>query len=78
MAKREGWIREVDGVWVLRFRYDWESWDQNPKVWIEKGRLQSNGVPLLKNRRKMRRVLAIKLWRNLLATGWRRISPQWD
>ena len=76
--KREGWISEIDGVWILRFRHDWESWDQNPKVLIDRGSLQSNGIPLLKNRRKIRRVLAIELWRNLLATGWRRIPPQWD
>tara|TARA_Y100001968_G_C19059992_1_gene573303 strand:- start:204 stop:467 length:264 start_codon:yes stop_codon:yes gene_type:complete len=76
--KRDGWISEVEGGWVLRFRYDWESWDQNPKVWIEKGILQSNGIPLLKNRKKVRRVLAIKLWRQLLATGWRTVDPQWD
>ena len=75
---REGWISQVNGVWILRFRYDWECWDQNSKVWIEKGSLQSNGIPLLKNRRKIRRELAIKLWRDLLATGWRRIDPQWD
>jgi len=75
---REGWIGEVDGEWILRFRHDWGSWDQNPKVLIDKGSLQSNGVPLLKNRRKIRRGLAIKLWKNLLATGWRRIVPKWD
>ena len=28
--KRDGWIAEIDGVWILRFRYDFESWDQNP------------------------------------------------
>tara|TARA_Y100001968_G_scaffold311179_1_gene332967 strand:+ start:312 stop:545 length:234 start_codon:yes stop_codon:yes gene_type:complete len=77
-VKREGWIKEINGVWILRFRYDWESWDQNPKVWIEKGKLQSSGIPLLKSRKRMRRVLAIKLWRNLLATGWRLTTPQWD
>ena len=76
--KREGWIRGIDGRWILRFRYDWESWDRNPMVWIEKGRLTSNGIPLLTNRRKLRRILAIKLWRDLLATGWRRIDRQWD
>ena len=54
--KRDGWIREVNGIWILRFRYDWESWDQNPKVWIERGRLESNRPPLLKNRKRMRRV----------------------
>ena len=76
--KRDGWIREVNGVWILRFRYDWESWDQNPKVWIESGRFESKGPPLLKNRKMMRRVSAIKLWRELLLTGWRRFAQQWD
>ena len=76
--KRDGWIREHNGVWILRFRYDWESWDQNPKVWIERGRLQANGIPLLKNRKRVRRVYAINLWRDLLAPGWRRIDQQWD
>ena len=75
---RDGWISEIDGMWILRFRYDSESWDQNPKVLIEKGRLEPNAPPLLKNRKRMRRDLAIKLWRNLLSTGWRRIEPQWD
>ena len=76
--KRDGWIREASGLWILRFRYDWESWDQNPKVWIERGRLESNGIPLLKNRKRMIRGLAKKLWMELLSTGWRRIDPQWD
>ncbi len=76
--KSDGWIREANGIWILRFRYDWESWDQNPKVWVEKGRLQSNGIPLLKNRRKMRRALAIRLWNDLLATGWIRVDSQWN
>ena len=76
--KSDGWIRKIDGVWILRFRYDWKSWDQNPKVWIEKGRLQLNGIPLLKNRKRMRRKFAVQLWRELLATGWRRINPQWN
>ena len=76
--KQDGWIREVNGQWILRFRYDWESWDQNPKVWIERGRLELNGPPLLKNRKRMRRRLAVKLWKELLSTGWRRVPPQWD
>ena len=75
---RDGWLKEVNGSWILRFRYDWESWDQNPKVWVERGRLQSNGIPLLKNRRRMRRVLAVRLWRDLLGAGWIRIESQWD
>ena len=78
VVRRDGWLKEANGAWVLRFRYDWESWDQNPKVWVERGRLQSNGIPLLKNRRRMRRELAIRLWRDLMATGWRRVESQWD
>ena len=76
--KRDGWIREVNGIWILRFRYDWESWDQNPRVLIERGRLELNGPPLLINRKRIRRALAIRLWRDLLSTGWRRVAPQWD
>ena len=78
IVRQDGWLKEVNGEWILRFRYDWESWDQNPKVWVERGRLQPNGIPLLKNRRKMRRGLAIKLWRELLATNWRRVESQWE
>ena len=76
--KRDGWIRETGGDWILRFRYDWESWDQNPKIWVEKGKLQPNGLPLLKSRKNIRRVLAIKLWKQLLSTGWRCVPPQWE
>ena len=76
--KKDGWLKESGGVWILRFRYDWESWDQNPKILIDKGRLESNGIPLLKARKRMRRNLAIQLWQKLLATGWRRIRPQWE
>ena len=75
--KSDGWIKEKNGGWILRFRYDWASWDQNPKIFIDKGKLQDNGIPLLKNRQKMKRDLAVKLWRGLLATGWRRVGPQW-
>ena len=67
--KRDGWIREASGLWILRFRYDWESWDQNPKVWIERGRLESNGIPLLKNRKRMSRGLAKKNF------GWNYYQP---
>ena len=75
--KHDGWLKEPDGSWVLRFRYDWESWDQNPKVIVDKGRIGSDGMPLLKSRKRMRRSLAIQLWKNLLAAGWRRTRTQW-
>ena len=60
--RRDGWLEEPDGVWVLRFRYDWESWDQNPKVIIDKGRLELKRIPLLKSCKRMYRNLAIQLW----------------
>ena len=75
--KRDGWLMEPSRVWILRFQYDWESWEMNPKVLVDKGRLEMNGIPLLKSRKKMRRNLAIELWKNLLAAGWVRIDPQW-
>ena len=62
---------------MLRFRYDWESWDQNPKVIVDKGRLRPDGIPLFKSRKRMRRSLAIQSWENLLAAGSRRTRPQW-
>ena len=74
----DGWIKKIDDAWILRFRFDWESWCQNPKVLVERGKLQSNGIPLLKSRKRMRRRLAVDLWRDLLSTGWRRIDAQWD
>ena len=76
--KQDGWVADVDGIWILRFRYDWYSWDQNPKVLIEKGRIEVNGPPLLKNRKRLRRAMVIKLWKELLPTGWRRVEPHWD
>ena len=75
--KRDGWLKESSGVWILRFRYDWESWEQNPKVIVDKGRLERDAMPLLKSRKRMRRNLAIELWRKLLAVGWQRVKPQW-
>ncbi len=67
--KRDWWLKDPKGIWILRFRYDWSSWDQNPKVLIDKGRMERNGIPLLKARRTMRRNLAIRLWKDLLATS---------
>ena len=43
-----------------------QSWDQNSEVIIDKGRLEHNGIPLLKSRTRIRRNLAIQLWGNPL------------
>ena len=45
VMKRDGWLKESSGVWILRFRYDWESWDANPKVLIDKVRLEKRYPP---------------------------------
>ena len=42
------------------------------------GKLESNGPPLMKSRKRIRGELAIKLWRELLSTGWRHVDPKWD
>ena len=59
--KCDGWPREPSGVWILRLRNDWDIWDQNPKVLINKGRLTPNSIPLLKGWRRIRRYPAIVL-----------------
>ena len=76
--KRDGWLKEPNGAWVLRFRHDCESWDMNPKVLIDKGRVEKNGIALLKSRKRIRRELAKVLWRNLLLAGWLPVQPQWE
>ena len=38
-----------------------DSWDQNPKVSIDRGRLMSNGISLLKSKKRIRKKLAIVL-----------------
>ena len=75
--KGEGWLKERDGEWILRFRHDWESWGKNPKVLIDKGRLETNGIPLLKSRQRIRRQLAISLWKKLLTNGWVQTDSKW-
>ena len=76
--KSDGWVIDADGEWILRFKYDWDSWEQSPIVLIDKGRLMSNGIPLLKCRKRMGRKQAIVLWKNLLDSGWRRVKPKWE
>tara|TARA_Y100001968_G_scaffold327904_1_gene373925 strand:- start:546 stop:779 length:234 start_codon:yes stop_codon:yes gene_type:complete len=76
--KRDGWIKKPNGIWLLKFRYGCESLDQNPKVDVDKGKLECNGITLLKSRKKMPRNLAMDLWRNLLGAGWTRVGPPWD
>ena len=45
-------VKEPSGVWILRFRYDWDSWEMNAKVLIDKGRLMSDEIHLLKLERE--------------------------
>ena len=62
----------------MRLRYDWEISDQKPKFVVDKGRLERNGITLLKSRKRMRRGMAIELWNDHLAGGWQRIKPEWE
>jgi len=59
--KRDGWLKEANRVWIMIFSYDWSIWDQNPKVLIDKGRMERNGIPLLNTLINTRRNLAINL-----------------
>ena len=74
--KRDCWLKEVNGAFILRFRYEWSSWDQNPKVLIDRGSLMPNGIPLIKDRKRVRRNIAIVLRKHLLDSGWKGVNPQ--
>ena len=67
--KRDCWVKYVDGVWILRFGYDWDSWQQNQRLLTDRRRLMSNGTPLLKIRNWIRRDPAIVLQKDQMACG---------
>jgi len=75
LSPQEGWIS--DGLQVLHFqplRYD--RWSQALEVTL--GEVMPDGEPpLLKNRREITRVEAIKLWAEKRKTGWQTCPPQW-
>lgn len=75
LTPKEGWLS--DGRQVLRFRPTrWER--QVQRLEITSGELlPGEQVPLLKNRRKISRDEALKLWGEKRKAGWVPCSPQW-
>ena len=74
----EGWLIDSDDRWIWRFHRDQKGWIQDPKVFIDRGRQMSEGQPLLKERRHLRKAEADQLWASLQTQGWKQlVSPAW-
>ena len=75
----EGWLMATDAErWTYRFHRDDKSWTRDPKVFVDMGRPMPDGSPaLLKTRQHLRREEAEVLWRNLLRSGFQRVSAVW-
>ena len=75
---REGWLIDSEGHWIWNFHRDQKSWINEPKVFIHKGRRTSDGPPLLKERRHLKKAEADHLWASLQTQGWKRLAaPAW-
>jgi len=76
LSPQEGWLS--DGRQVLHFRpLRYERWGQSLEVTF--GEVMPAGEPpLLKNRREITRVEAIKLWTEKRKAGWTVCPPQWN
>ena len=74
LSPQEGWIS--DGRQVLHFRpLRYERWGQSLEVTF--GEVMPAGEPpLLKKRREITRVEAIKLWAEKRQHGWQACEPQ--
>ncbi|AFY27350.1 DUF1651 domain-containing protein [Cyanobium gracile] len=75
LSPQEGWLS--DGRQVLRFRPTrWERLVQ--LLEITSGELlPDQEIPLLKSRRELTRVEALKLWGEKPKAGWVPCRPQW-
>ena len=74
----EGWLIDSEDDWIWRFHRDKEGWINEPKVFIDKGRRTSDGPPLLKDRRHLKKAEADQLWASLQTKGWKRLAaPAW-
>jgi hypothetical protein len=75
LSPKEGWLS--DGRQVLRFRPTrWERLVQ--LLEITSGELlPDQEIPLLKSRREVTRVEALKLWGEKRKAGWVACGPQW-
>ena len=72
----EGWLMATDAErWTYRFHRDDKSWTRDPKVFVDTGRPMPDGSPaLLKTRQHLCRDDAEVLWKNLLRSGFKRVS----
>ena len=74
----DGWLSDPETTWTYRFHRDDRSWLRDPKVFVDMGRPMSGGSPsLLKTRQHMRREQAEGMWKNLLRSGFKRVSAVW-
>tara|TARA_B100001939_G_C16831180_1_gene568759 strand:- start:623 stop:871 length:249 start_codon:yes stop_codon:yes gene_type:complete len=74
----DGWLKNPSDGWTYRFHRDEKSWVRDPKVFVDMGRLMPDGSPaLLKTRQYLRRDDAEVLWKNLLRSGFKRVSAVW-
>ena len=75
---QEGWLIDANDYWVWRFHRDNSAWVRDPKVFIDRGRLLTEGPTLLKERRCLRKDAAQQLWSSLQAHGWKPLKqPAW-
>jgi hypothetical protein len=75
LTPKEGWLRS--GSQVLRFRPT--RWDRHiQRLEITSGEwLCGEPIPLLKKRKELSRMKALKLWSELRQKGWQSCSSQW-
>ena len=70
----EGWLIDSNDNWIWRLHRDNSAWARDPKVFIDRGRQ----MPLLKERRYLRKDSAEQLWRSLQTQGWKPLkTPAW-
>ena len=71
-----GLLMAIDAErWTYRFHRDERSLTRDPKVFVDMGRPMPDGSPaLLKTRQHLRREEAEVLWRNLLRSGFQKVS----
>ena len=74
----DGWLRNPQNRWTYRFQRDEKAWAQDPRVFVDMGRPMTDGSPaLLKTRKHLRREKAEEMWRDLLRSGWQKVSAVW-
>ena len=70
----EGWLIDSEDHWIWRFHRDQKGLINEPKVFIDRDRLTSDGPPLLKERRHLKKAEENQLWASLQTKGWKRLA----